>query len=73
MKIGNSNGPIRILNDLLYPDYEGNEAENRKGSNYWDPITVEFFQTNETGSISVILLTNGRNPGRTDRRTDKRS
>ena len=36
------NGPIQIVNDFLYPDYEVNEAENRKGSNI--PLLLIFFR-----------------------------
>ena len=36
---------------------------------YIDPLTVEFFQNNGTGSISVILLTNGRKDRRKDGQT----
>ena len=44
-----------------------NEAENRKGSSYTDPLTVDFFQNNGTSSISVILLkTDGRKEGPTN-------
>ena len=34
------------------------------------PLTVEFFQDNRTGSISVILLTNGQTEGRTNGRAE---
>ena len=37
---------------------------------YIDPLTVEFFQNNETSSISVILLTNGQKEGRTEGQTN---
>ena len=54
---------------FLYPDYEVNEVENQKDLSYLDPLTIEFSQNNRTGSISVILLTNGRKDGRTDKRS----
>ena len=39
------NGLIRIVNDFLYPDYEVNEAENRKGSKlHRSPYCLIFFR-----------------------------
>ena len=60
-------GPIRIVNDSLYPDYEVNEAESYLS--YIDHLSVEFFQNNGISSISVILLTNRRKDGWTDNRS----
>ena len=40
-----------------------------KTESYIDPLAVEFFQDNGTSSISVILVTNGRKEGQTDRQT----
>ena len=36
---------------------------------YIDPLTVEFFQINWMSRINIILLTNGRMEGQTDRQT----
>ena len=65
------NGTIRIIHEFLYPDYEVNEAENRKGFKlHRSPYCwIEFFQNNGMSSISVILLTNGRKDGQTDKRS----
>ena len=48
------------------------KLKTERDLSYIDPLTVEFFQNNRTSSISVILLTNGRNPGRTDGQTNGR-
>ena len=61
--LNNSMGQSGCLMIFLYPDYEVNEAENRS---YIHPLPVEFFQSNGTSSISVILLTNGQTDGRTN-------
>ena len=64
------NGPIRIVNDFLYLNYEVNEAETERDLSSIDPLTVEFFQNNQTSSVSVILLTNGQMDGRTEGQTN---
>ena len=46
------------------------KLKSERDLNYIDPLTVEFFQNNGTGSISVILLTNGRKDRRKDEKTD---
>ena len=43
------------------------KLKTERDLSYIDPLTVEFFQSNRMSSISIILLTNGRKEGQTDR------
>ena len=48
------------------------KLKTERDLSYIDPFTVEFFQNNQTSSISVILLTNGQTDGRTEGQTNGR-
>ena len=49
------------------------KLKTERDLSYIDLLTIEFFQNNETSSISVILLTNGWKDERKDRWTDEQT
>ena len=49
------------------------KLKTKRDLSYINPLTVEFFQNNGTGSISITLLTNRRTEAWTDRWTEGRT